>query len=163
MTDLKVLEEKIRSLFKDGIDNLLDDDAHLLKSYVKVRLEKAQDSIMSAVLGMEYRFGTWEVNHARSHTPVLEALREKATQAVKEWMDGKLKLNKKMPDEMLASLQKEYNAIFKRLMTEAVRHKAEEDVQDKLDNLIHAVLGYVPDHERQLYETLKAKYEGFQE
>jgi len=102
-------------------------------------IEEAAMQIIYAALGIEKRYGQWEVDHANGRkTAIANALGEHAMSLIKSAMPAFIADFKVSQRELKAALKKEFNEQFDAHLERMVRERAREAAEVEATRLMDA-------------------------
>ncbi len=103
-------------------------------------LDDRVETIVSKLLGFDCEYGReWAIDHCNVRSGESAAgdwLRERAGEAVRQWLDEQARDLPKLPKSSVASLRREYLETLSRELLTAVKRRATEDAAERLNDIV---------------------------
>lgn len=114
-----------------------------IETVVNDILDQRVESLVSSLMGFgrdSWQFGeVWKVDHCNGRSGESAAgdwLRERAGEAVRQWLDEQAGDLPRLPKGAIADLRREYLTVLRRELMAAVQRRAIEDAQELLGNIV---------------------------
>ena len=112
--------------------------ARTIQNRIHDILDSSVESVLCRAIGMDKRFGDWEVVHCNGRggeSKVSDWLQQNAHKAVDDWLKKAMGQLPPIPKDAVKSMRKEYLEHIERRVKERIRDRADDEAEKIVDEI----------------------------
>lgn len=124
----------------------LKDNEDKIEKQISSMLDRRLEEVVAKLLGFNNSWGRWEVDNCNGrdgNSAAGDWLREKAANAVKEWLTAQAGDLPKLPAAAIKSLRKEYLEHFEQFAMDFLQHEAERNARELVERMVTEAMSNV--------------------